>query len=167
MADIKTAYGSSSNLTITLASLATDANLLAGRESTAVSNTTNLYEDYILSGFITTGTSPTVNTGIRIYLYASLDDTPTYPDVLDGTDSDETLTSAEIRNAGLSLVQEIIVSATSDAKYYIEPTSVAQWFGGVMPKNFGVFVVHNTGVSLNATGSNHQITVTPVYQTVA
>lgn len=45
--DTKLAYGSSSNLTITLASLATDSSLLTGRESTEVDNTTNKYIDYL------------------------------------------------------------------------------------------------------------------------
>ena len=43
MADQKIAYGSSAALTITLASLASDTNLLAGRESTAIDNTCLLY----------------------------------------------------------------------------------------------------------------------------
>ena len=38
MADLKLAYGTASDVTITLASLASDTNLLTGRESTAVDN---------------------------------------------------------------------------------------------------------------------------------
>ena len=167
MASIKKAYGSATDLTITLASLATDSNLLTGRESTAVDNTSNLYMDYILSGFITTGTSPTADTEIRIYLYYSIDDTPTYPDVFDGTDSAETVSNVYIRDTGLIPVHSIFVGSTSDVTYPIPAIGLAQFFGGEIPKYFGVFITHETGVNLNATSGNHQITVTPVYETVA
>ena len=59
MADLKLAYGTASDVTITLASLATDANLLTGRESAAIDNTSALVLDYLVSGKITTGTTPT------------------------------------------------------------------------------------------------------------
>ena len=47
MADLKLAYGTASDVTITLASLASDTNLLTGRESTAVDNTSSLVLDYL------------------------------------------------------------------------------------------------------------------------
>lgn len=166
MADVKTEYASSADLTITLASLATSATLVAGRESTAVSNTTNKYVDYLLGGRITTGTSPTAGT-IQVWAYGSFDDTPTYPDVLDGTDSAETMTSADIKRSSLKLIAVIVTDATSDRSYYFGPVSIANAFGGSIPKNWGVWVTHNTAVNLNATAGNHQITQTGVYATVA
>lgn len=164
MADIKIAYGSSAALTITLASLATSSTLVAGRESTAVSNTSALVLDYLIGGKITTGTSPSAGR-IEIWLYGELDDTPTYPDVFDGTDSAETVTSADIKFACLYLVNSLVTSSSSDVTYWFAPTSVAQLFGGALPKSFGAFVTQNTTVNLNATGSNHAIWVTPVYAT--
>lgn len=166
MADIKIAYGASSALTCTLASLATSSTLLVGRETTAVSNTSGLYSDYLVAGKITTGTTPTANTRIEIWAYGSLDDTPTYPDVIDGTDSDETMTSENVKLAALRFVTAIVVDSTSDRTYYFGPQSLAQVFGGQIPKNFGLFVTHSTAVNLNATGSNHSLTITPVYATV-
>ena len=57
--DIKTKYPASSAdttaLTITLASLATSSTLVAGRESTAVDNSSNVDEDHLVSGQITVG----------------------------------------------------------------------------------------------------------------
>lgn len=167
-ADIKLAYASSAAFTITLASLASSATFTAGRESTAVSNTTNLYLDYLVGGKITTGTSPTDDKEIRIYAYGSIDDTPTYPDVLDGTDSDETITTADILNAGLALFGSTSTDSTSDRTYWFQAASLAAVaFGGVLPKNFGVFVSHSTGVALNATGSNHALSYTGAYATSA
>ena len=61
MATQKIGYNADAALTFTLASLASSASLVAGRESTAVDNGTTLAVDYLVSGKITTGTSPTAN----------------------------------------------------------------------------------------------------------
>lgn len=167
MADVKLAYGSSAALTEGIEGLASDTNLLAGWETTAVDNTSNKYLDYLLAGKITTGTSPTDAKEIRVYVYGSTDDTPTYPDVLDGTSSAETITSSGIRDSALKLAVVIATNNTSDRTYWFGPISVAALFGGTMPKYWGVFIVHNTGVNLNATGTNHVISHTPVYETIA
>lgn len=165
-ADVKVAYGSSAAFTITLASLATSATFVAGRESTAVSNTTNKYLDYLVGGKITVGTTPTANTAIRIYGYGSIDDTPTYIDVLDGTDSAETFPNVQVLESLPLIAVLSVVATTSDIPYWASPTSMALRFGGQMPKNFGLFVSHNTGVNLHATGGNHVLSYTGVYATV-
>lgn len=163
---LKTSYGSSAALTITLASLATSSNKIVGRESTAVDNTTTLALDYLVSGKITTGTSPTTGKTIDVWVGALADDT-TWPGVLDGTDSDETFADAPIRNATLALACTMVTNATSDTTYWFKAFSVAQLFGGVLPKKFVVFVTHDTAVNLNSTAGNHAIWATPVFaQTV-
>jgi hypothetical protein len=158
---IKTSYPATSSvaLTLGLGSLASDTNLLAGRESTAVDNTTNVDLDHLVSGTIMTGTSPTVSTTIEVWAYASYktaSGTPTYPDVLDGTDSAETITSANVKYSMLRLVAAITVDATTSRAYYFAPVSIAQLFGA-MPKFWGIFVTHNTAVALHATAGNHVI----------
>jgi hypothetical protein len=166
VADVKLAYGASVEITVTLASLATSSTLVAGRESTAIDNTSNKYLDYLVSGKVTTGTTPTVAKSIYVFVYASMNDTPAYPDVFDGTDSAETVTSAEVRNAGLVLGAIMQVTATSNVSYFVRPFSIANCFGGVLPKFWGLFVVHDTVAALHATSSNHAFYATPVYQTV-
>lgn len=166
MADVKLNYPAASDVTITLASLGSDTNLLAGRESTAIDNTSNLYLDYLLSGKIRTGTSPTTAKSIQVWLIGSWDNGTNWPDVFDGTDSAETITSANHKNAICRFVADMTTDATSDRDYHFGPVSVAAAFGGVVPAKFVVWVVHNTAVALNATGSNHQIRIQPVYQTV-
>jgi hypothetical protein len=161
MADIKTKYPSSSSsaITISLASLATSSSWVAGRESTVVDNTTNCDLDHMVGGTIMTGTSPTVSTYIEVWAYASwktASGTPSYPDVFDGTDSAETVTSANVKNSCLRMIASITVDSTSDRPYYFGPVSIAQLFGS-MPKFWGVFVTHNTGVNLNSTAGNHVI----------
>ena len=166
MANRKLAYAADQQLTITLASLATSATLVAGRESTAVSNASNPYLDRTLSGKITTGTSPTAGT-IQVWVVPATNDTPTWPDVFDGTDSAETVTSADILAAAGALAAVIATDATSDRTYPFYCGSVAALFGGVLPRDFVVFVTHNTAVNLNSTGGNHEVTSMGVYETVA
>ena len=164
--DLKLAYAASSALTITLASLATDANLLTGRESTAVANESNLYTDYLIGGKITTGTSPTTDKSIEVWAYGEVEDAATYPDVFDGTDSAETVTSVDIKAAILRPIAGMTTDATSDRTYWFGPVSLMSVFGGPIPKNWGVFVVHDTAVNLNSTGGNHAIWQSGVYHTV-
>lgn len=161
--DILHEWGSSAAYTITLTGLATSSTKVAGRESTAISHTTADPLDYLVGGKITTGTSPTSAKTIDVWVYASIDDTPTYPDVFDGTDSAETVTSENVRNSALKLLASMVVDNTSDRTYWFGPTGIAQLFGGGLPKNHGLFVTHDTAVNLNATASNHALSYTPIY----
>jgi hypothetical protein len=163
--DIKIEHAASSALTITLASLDTSTTLLFGRESTAVDNTTNKYTDYLIAGKITTGTSPTTGKTIEVNVVGTMDDT-TWPDVFDGTDSAETITSAGVKGGICRPVATLATDGTSNVAYHFGPVSVAARFG-VMPKKFVVFVTHNTADYLNSTAGNHAIYITPVYHTVA
>jgi hypothetical protein len=165
VADVKANYPAASDATITLASLASDTNLLAGRESTALDNSSNLYLDYLVSGKITTGTSPTTARSIQVFAVGSWDGT-TWPDVFDGTDSTETITSANHKNSICRFIAEMATDATSDRVYHFGPVSLASAFGGVMPVKVVFFVVHNTAVNLNSTSGNHQIRIQPYYETV-
>jgi hypothetical protein len=165
VADVKANYPAASDATITLASLASDTNLLAGRESTELDNSSNLYLDYLISGKITTGTSPTTARSIQVFAVGSWDGT-TWPDVFDGTDSTETITSANHKNSICRFIAEMATDATSDRVYHFGPVSLASAFGGVMPVKVVFFVVHNTAVALNSTAGNHQIRIQPYYETV-
>lgn len=167
MADALIAYNASASITCTLASLASSATFVAGRASAAYDNTSNLDLDVLLSGKVTVGTTPTVNTEIHIDVLGMLDDS-TWPDVFDGTDSAETVTSAGMSKGYLRRAATLIVDATtSDRTYNFGPISVAQLFGGTLPPKFQVFVTHNTGVNLNSTPANHALNAKAVYQTVA
>lgn len=167
MADIKVKYPSTSStdLTITLASLGTGTQgiFTSGRESTAIDNTSNLDVDALIAGKITTGTSPTASRSINIYVYANVSSssgTPTYPSVgtgLSGSDAAASFNSTNVLNASTVLAKSILIDSTSDRSYSFGPVSVASLFGGVLPKFWGVYVGHDTGVALNATGSNHKI----------
>lgn len=167
MATIKIAYAASATITITLASIATSATFVAGAESTVIDNTTNLYTDAIVGGKITVGTTPTINTQIQISVFTPIDSTPTYPDVMDGTDSVETLTSVGVGQGFLKLAAVLNCDSTTSDRAYPFSFTVAQLFGGVMPSRWSLYVAHNTGVNLNATGGNHVIKFEGINYTVA
>lgn len=137
----------STALTITLASLATGG----FRESTVVDNTSNKYLDAIVGGKITTGTSPTADTLLKVWLYCSWDST----DYIAGlTGSDASYSAGQ--EALLVPAEYITVTATSDVTYEFGGISVAQAFGQMPPK-WGVLVKSETAVNLNSTASNHAI----------
>lgn len=165
MADIKLAYGTAADVTITLASLATSASLLVGRQSAAVDNSTDKMLDVLVSGKITTGTTPTTAKQIQVWCVASWDGT-TWPAGFDGTDSAGPTLIAENKNASLILVAAISTTGSNDVAYHFTNRSVASMFGEV-PKKFSFFVTHDTAVNLNSTAGNHQIRVQPIYRTVA
>jgi hypothetical protein len=153
-------YGTSTAIAITLASLASDSNLVTGRESNSVDNTSDLAIDSLVGGKVTTGTSPTASKQIEVWAIGSYDGTS-----YDGgaTGSDANLTPQQ--KTLLRLLTVIPTSSTSNQLYTWGPFSVAQGFGGTMPKKWSIFIVHNTGVNLNATGGNHEIKYTPVKYT--
>jgi hypothetical protein len=157
-------YGSTTTITAALASLASDTNLLAGLESAIVDNTSDGFEDIILSGKITTGTSPTATRSIEVWAVAW--DSSAWPDVFDGTSSAETITSADIKASLCKPVAIMPTNNTSDRTYSFTGVSAKQVFGGVLPSKFVLFATHNTGVALNATAGNHELRYQGVYPQV-
>ena len=139
-------------------------NLLAGYESAIIDNTTDGFEDIILSGKVTTGTSPTAARQIEVWAVAW--DSNAWPDVFDGTTGAETITSADIKSAICKCVAIMPTNNTSDRAYHFTGVSARQAFGGVLPSKFVLFTVHNTGVNLNATAGNHESRYQGIYPQV-
>lgn len=165
-ADVKAAYASSADYTCTLTGLASDTNLLAGRETSSVSNASNKYLDEMVSGKITAGTSPTATRIIEVHGIFAMDDAPAWPDVFDGTDSAETITSADIKAAICAPLAIIGTSNNSDRTYPFRLVGLRQFCADALPVAHVLFVTHSTAVNLNATASNQKLTHTPVYATV-
>jgi hypothetical protein len=157
-------YGSKTTLTAAVASLASDTNLLAGIESSVIDNTTDGFDDILLSGKSTTGTSPTASRQIEVWAVAW--DGANWPDVFDGTTSGETITSSDIKNAICKPVAIMSTNATSDRVYHFTGVSLRAAFGGELPSKVVLFVVHNTGVNLNSTTGNHEFSYVGVYPQV-
>jgi hypothetical protein len=165
MANVKLAYAASSNLTVTaLDGLAASSTHVAGWESAAIDNTTDLYEDYRIAVKVTTESAGLAAGEVRVYLVGPLDDS-TWPDVFDGTQSAETVTDTEIRDAICRLGAVTATDTTASRVYYLDVPSVATVFGGNLPKKFLIFITQSTGTTLETTGN--QVTVTGSYRTVA
>jgi hypothetical protein len=158
MPTVSLQYASPITLAITLASLASDTNLSAGRASTAVNNSTDGYVDFLVGGKVTTGTTPTTARQIEVWAYGTYDGT-TYSAGASGTDA---AFSPGVEKNLMRLLQIIPTDATSNRTYEWGPCSIAQAFGGTTPSRWGIYVVHNTAVALNATAGNHEVKATPV-----
>lgn len=162
-------YSSNTTITCSVASTASNSTFVQGRESTQIDNTTDKHMDALVRGTVTVGTTPTANTQIGIYVWgADTSLATTAIDTLDGTDSAVSLTNTGVLFSALKLGAVItITTATSDVDYAFAPFSVAALFGGVMPKFWGLYVAHNTGAALNATGGNHSFAFVGVKYDVA
>lgn len=161
MADIKSEYGTSSALTITLASLASSQD--AGRESTAVDNATNKFIDALVQVKIKlqAGT-PSADRAVYVYAYGSEDGT-TYTDNATGTDAAITLTNPP----NMKLIGIIVCPDAGALSYESQPMSVAKAFDWLLPRKWGIVVRNNTGVAFDATGGNHAAKYTGIYFTSA
>src|SRR5262249_44149713 len=108
---------------------------------------------------VTVGTSPSANTQILVFAWGSHTTTigggSGALDTIVGTDADKTITSAGVALGFLKQIGNATVdSTTSNRGYYIDCLTLAQAFGNV-PKFWGLFIAHNTGVALNSTSGNH------------
>lgn len=144
-------YGASTSLTWTLNSLATDSTLLIGRASTSVDNTADLAIDALVGGqFVSHSVAPTVNKQIEVWCYGSFDGSA-YNSVATGTDAGLTVTANT--KTLMRLLTIIPTDAATSFTYTWGPFSVAQAFGGIVPRKWGLWSVQNTGQILNAAGN--------------
>ena len=161
---ILTKYGSKTTLTAALENVASDTNLLTGVESSVIDNTSDGFSDILVSGFWTSGTSPTASRQVEVWAVAW--DGADFLDVFDGTTSAETITSSDIKNAICKPVKIISTNATSDRTYPFSGESLRQAFGGELPSKCVLFVTHNTGVNSNSTAGNFELSYVGVYPEV-
>lgn len=154
--DIKQKFGTSNQaFTLTIASLTSGS----ARESTAIDNSSNVFQDALVQVKIKSAGSGTSGTGyVNIYAYATADGGTTYSDGCTGSDAAVTLTSPT--NLKLIGVLNVVANATT---YKSSPFSVAAAFG-VLPDHWGIVIENKTGATLDATGGNHAAFYQGVYQ---
>jgi hypothetical protein len=162
--DVKLAYAATSALTVTnLHSIATSSSWVAGWESAAIDNSANLYEDYRITAQIKVASAGLAAGEIRLYLVAEYDDS-TWPDVFDGTESVETVTDTEVRDAICKMLAMSVTDTTASRVYWLSCPSVAQ-IVGTIPRKFVLFITHSSGANLAASGN--AVAIGGVYRTVA
>lgn len=142
--EIKDKFSSPSSFTIALASLSSST-AGVGRQSTIIDNSTTRYGKVIVYLKVKLGTSPTGNRSVYIY----------------GIRSDGTLRSdgAGASDAAITVLNSTIIGALI--------TKASPSTGDVLQgectfyepgPEWGIAVVHDTGVNLNSTESNHAYT---------
>lgn len=163
MADRKLAYASPADFTCTLASLATSATLVQGRQATSISNTTNKYIDYLLSGKVTLGTSPTASRIVECWVIPKSGGT--WPLGFGATDGAfPSIDRTQLTAIGYLLWQASTIGTTGTV-YEFSKLSLRKLIGYV-PEEFTLALTHSTGVNLNSTAGNHFLRYQGVYETV-
>lgn len=148
-------YSANTAITFDLSALPTSATFVLGRECTQVDNTTTLYMDAIVNvkeilGHATT--APVIGQMINLYVWGSDVSLATTPiDVLDGTDSAETLSHVAVLNSLRPAGSALVTVATAALKYTFMPFSVATQLGLIcLPKFWGLYAAHNHAGALAA-----------------
>lgn len=168
MASGKFTYAASQTITIAPENVATSSGFTAGVESGVIDNSSNGYVDVHVGGLWTSGTTPTTNTQVLIYVVPVRDDTPTYFDVFDGTSSAETVTTAGVGRGFMRLGMAIDVDSATTARPYYAWFSLVEIFrGSAPPLKWSLFVTHNTAVNSNTTAGNHVWKYTGVLWSIA
>lgn len=161
--DILIKYATSATLTCAVASLTSDTALLSGIESSVIDNTTNGYDDYLVSGKVTVAASG-LSSPRLIEVHAVAWDGSAWPDVFDGTSSAATINSEEIKNSICKPIAIMATNTDASAVYHFSGVSLRRAFGGVMPSKCVLFVTQSTGASLAASG--HEFRIQGVYPQV-
>lgn len=160
MGAIKVDFQASAAITATgLASLAEGAAF----ELAAVDNGTNKFLDAILylALKLQTGT-PASDKAIYIWFYASEDGT-NYTDNATGSAASITMRSPT------NLRGPFVISAPDSGglTYKAVIGSVANFFGGVLPRKWGIVVQNKTNITFSATGGDHVVSYTGVFANAA
>ena len=166
--DVKSAYAASASLVVTnLHSLPASQTWIAGWESAMIDNTANLYLDYLISGLFKTAAANNQVGEVRVYIVAMIADA-VWPDVFDGTESVETISLVNVRDAIAKMGAVLSVTAGASLSYPFGPFSVAALFGGVCPAKFVVFVAGNatTVATAQFAADTNIVTIKGVYNTV-
>ena len=138
------------------------------RSSANFDNATTKYVDVLVGGMIgSAGTSWAAGETVDIYVSANYSDTTT--DVTGARDGAYALgdgvqtADTDFIKANLTLMTSIGLhgTPTTDMDYHWGPIGVAQFFGGVMPKDFHLLVHNNTSGSVDS-GNINTIGVTYV-----
>lgn len=142
--EIKSLYGTTTAMTITLASLASSTTGV-GRQSDIVDNTTTRYSAIILFVQVKLGTSPTSNKGVYVHL------------IRDDNNGGSTIRSdgAGASDAALTVLNAQQIGGLQDSSSASTGDVLTGDFMILEPgPKWGIAIHHDTGVALNNTGSN-------------
>lgn len=161
--DVKLKYTTETQFTITSLNSNTSSatNMWC---SAVVDNSADLYEDALI--FVKLSFPATAPGGAKralIYAYGS-NDNADYTQPASGTEGDQTIPDYQANPTPMRQIGEIPYN-TSDDTIKGGPFSVAEAFGGKLPKYWGVAVVNHTGATIDATGN--EVSWVGLYHNVA
>jgi hypothetical protein len=147
----------SAPIVITLDALASGA----ARASAVVTNATNQYFDALVQVAVKLAAGDPANElRLNVYAYAS-EDGSRYQDQATGADIAITMRTP----SNLSLIGTIETPASGGLTYVSAPMSIAQAFGWVLPRKWGI-VVHNLSGLALATDDANAASYSGAYETV-
>lgn len=143
--------------------VASSSTLIAGWTSASV---TSAADDYILSGNFQVESAGLSAGNINVYVYTGLNGTSSWPDLFsagtEGTEGTATIQDTEIRDSAFVLIWSTVTDTTASRNYPMPQIGIAQFFGGVLPPIWAVFVTQSSGAALETTGDPNQVYRTPV-----
>jgi len=158
MANVKLEWGTTTDITCTLASLASGSS----RESTAIDNTSDKFEDaQVYLAIKLPAGSPGADKCIYVYAYGSADGT-NYTDNATGSNAAVTLRIP----TNLRLIGAIATPDSGGLTYKYVIGSVAAAFGGLLPPKWGIVVYNMTNLTFDSTEGNHTKKYRGIYHTV-
>lgn len=155
MATQKIAYAAAATMTITMASKTSGQ----GRRGAAVDNSSNLYIDALVHISILIGTV-TAPAAIYMFAYASANDASSY-ETGGSSDADWNTLRGDEKLIGRP------IAATASTTTFSGVGSVAEVFGGRLPRNWGIILSQTNCGTLSGTEGNHTKHYQGVTYTVA
>lgn len=146
MATSKPLFAAPAAITCTINGL---ANAAAQQSAVVDMSSDPGWEDYISGTLITASGSLGSNPTVAIYAYAPVGDGTSYTGGASGSDAAFTIPTY------WQPVKVAVVSINaSNAAEKFGPIGLAQFFGGTMPKKFGLIFENRTGLAMNAAGNS-------------
>lgn len=154
LSNVKEAFGSATAFTKTNANLASSAT--AGWMSNAIDNSTNLYDDALVTiELAAVNTAPANSKAIFLYAYALIDtggSAYTSTGSATPSGSEGTLTFPDVTANAIPMpLLGVVPYPTQNTAINAGPFSVAKCFGGILPAKWGVAMVGYSGMTLNVT----------------
>jgi len=143
--------------------VASSATLVAGWTSASV---TTAADDYIISANFQVESAGLSAGAINVYVYTGLNGTSSWPDLFsagtEGTEGTATIQDTEVRDSAFVLIWSTATDTTASRNYPMPQIGIAQFFGGVLPQMWAIFVTQSTGAALETTGDPNVVYRTPV-----
>lgn len=118
---------------------------------TAVDNGTNLYVDALVTVTVKTSASALVSTAtVTVYVYGSEDGT----NYEEENSSSPALGGNYTLNATTNYRVAAIISPASSSETLTKVFSLAQLYGGIAPRKWGILISNSTGQALNSSGNS-------------